>query len=478
MATKQSARSIKTRKRIAFLFHLVGLTVFGLSLSSLSGAPGVLAPQGNSLEAGVNFDPAKAAEIRLNPDRYAWKVFTAINKAQSRPGNNNTVWENWIDSGLVYGDPNQAPTWPSHGNAPIKYDLKLTRTPGSTEIVEMTRDQQETAALPGTPRPDSKLEEIRMNRPTFDYIVRNQLWYLEGQRAAAATGFDLSFPPESIEVKAVWKVIGAKDRARYHTQRTLSDGDSFVDYGLVALHITTRDVPNWFWATFEHVDNPRRGKDLPSRDRFGLTGTRPSPALLAMFKRAGLGPEWTHYRLEGAQVDFVDRSGKPILVGNSEIEGNVDLNRNGMRTSSCITCHARSALNRDGRYLLPNKSEDPRVVSYVGKVDPSWFTDQTGKKSFMKRDFVWSLEEARCKCIETPTTTFKDIVGFFTLKDISCMKPYGVFLDDYTWMANLDNAMNVYNHLTGKWLPRMPLGAPWAKYKIDKFKAWIDGGRK
>lgn len=463
---------LSVRAATSALFPLIGLLGFAYSLTVL-GPPPKRPQKRNPLEAGVNFNPAKAKEIRANPDRYAWKVFIALNKPQSSPGNNNVVWENWIDSGLVYDDPNNKPKWPEGGNAPIKYDLKINLA----SRVELSLDpsQKSVAQEPGLPRYDGELEEIRMNRATFNYIVRNKLWYLEGQQEAAKSGEDLSFPPESIEVKAVWKTINPQDRPYYHSQKILGEGQSFQNYGLVALHITTRDIPNWFWATFEHVDNPRRGKSLPSKDRFGLSGTRPSPAVLAMFKKAGLGSEWQNYRLEGSQFEFTDGAGKPTLVGNSEIEG-VEF-EDVMKSSSCITCHARSAVDREGKFPDPYRRRNP-FQGYIGPSNSRWFLNASGKKRYMQRDFVWSLSRARCQCISLPSQSFKSIVKLFTPHEISCMAPYGVYLDRFDWMSNPVNAQRVYDRLTMKGPRRMPLGAPWPKYKIDKFKAWMDGGRK
>jgi hypothetical protein len=54
----------------------------------------------------------------------------------------------------------------------------------------------------------------------------------------------------------------------------------------------TKDLPNWFWATFEHVDNPDRCKILGCHDSFGLTpGGDVSPALKELLKKGGLGDE-------------------------------------------------------------------------------------------------------------------------------------------------------------------------------------------
>ena len=79
----------------------------------------------------------------------------------------------------------------------------------------------------------------------------------------------IQFGRNAKEVKAQWRRISATDKPRYHwTEIVAADGTRRI-YGLTALHIITKDLPNWFWATFEHVDNPaRRGNEpwrLPSR---------------------------------------------------------------------------------------------------------------------------------------------------------------------------------------------------------------------
>ena len=83
-----------------------------------------------------------------------------------------------------------------------------------------------------------------MNRASFDFIVKNDLWYVEGQVAAFKRGTPVVFPIESKEVKAVWKAIAEGDKPRFHWA-TGTDGKT---YGLVALHMITKDLPNWTWA--------------------------------------------------------------------------------------------------------------------------------------------------------------------------------------------------------------------------------------
>src|SRR5207248_2873644 len=115
-------------------------------------------------------------------------------------------------------------------------------------------------------------------------------------------------------------------------------------FGLAALHISTKALRNWFWATFEHVDNSNRGKDLGVHDSFGTMPVnskdgKVSQALSDLFTVAGLGPVWQYYRLDGSQIDFIDSTGQFTRMGNSVIEDGL------VAKSSCINCHAMARVN-------------------------------------------------------------------------------------------------------------------------------------
>jgi len=67
-----------------------------------------------------------------------------------------------------------------------------------------------------------------------------------------------------------------------------------------------------------------------------------------------------------------------------------------------------------------------------------------------------------------------DILPLFRKKDIDCMTPLKVYLDSYEWMSKVENAQNVYDHLTGTKKPRMPAGGPfWPPDKLKKFNDWM-----
>jgi hypothetical protein len=427
---------------------------------------------------------AGRTDPREEPDKFAWEVFVSINKSAATPGNNNVFWETWADPDRVYGDPNHTPTWPDNDNRPLRFQpiFKQLFDPPSTRpgtfsqelLLREFKNKRQGIRPFFTPGTGSQLNEVRMNRAAFDFVVDNQLWYLQGQEEAFKDGKKLAFPKDAKEIKAVWKQIDASQKSRYHWQ-VGSDGKTI--YGLIALHVTTKNLPNWLWATFEHVDNPQRCKELPCRDTFGIKNNRVSPDLLEMFRDAGMGPEWRNYRLDGTQIDFTD-SGKPTLLGNSEMESSF------IKTSSCITCHDRSTIDAQGNSLKFFKPVIP-TEGYIGAPKPGWFSDRSGRLLFLKRDFVWSLMLAQSRNVAEKGPSHpnaisfaKDIKPLFRPVDIQHMRPIGVLLDDYDYMSQPANAKKVYDHLTGAQTPIMPPDKRWSKAQTDRFKDWMEGGYK
>jgi len=340
--------------------------------------------------AAASTPPVDDPNPALNdPDRFAWSIFTAINKSAGN-GTNDSVWETWALQDDVYADPNHEPVWPGAAHQPkrlrpsIKLEtfrqMQLQRLSNRSRI--LSEPGKKEANLSAFLAPNPLSEEVRMNKANFDFIVKNGLWHLDGQKAAFNTVRKVSFPIDAKEVKAHWKQITEADKPRYHWQQG-TDGKTF---GLIALHIMTKDLPNWFWATWEHVDNPRRCKVNGCKDSFGVDNAgNVSQELLQMFLSSTMGSEWQNYRLTGAQVDFTDSTGRPTILGNSEIEGPF------MATSSCITCHAKSSVNGSGDRL---DFFTPDFQSDNGVPNPEWFyntgaSPQTAK--YTQLDFVWSL---------------------------------------------------------------------------------------
>jgi len=356
-------------------------------------------------------EPHDAAAARDQSDEYAWRLFVALNwpadpverradAAAHLGGQQPVVWESWQNAGEVYrgdgADPgawekgrlDQPPaTWERFETVSLK-DLPNARHVVGGVMVPWV-DPLESA---------KRLTEIRMNRAAYEFIRVHELYNVDGQLHAVAGGREVRFPYGVKEVKARWRPISAAERSRYHTLVvTLADGTSRL-YGLTALHIASKDLPMWFWATFEHVDNP----SLPDSDHWQLAShdefaCRDRDADCNRFpSHIGLeGTVWQYYRLRGSLTSYVDPAGKARRLANSELETGFQT------TASCMTCHARASIALLPRVSKPSAAalrlpifDGPERRGFIGTPEPAWFSDGTGPR-FVPLDFVWSLSKAQ-----------------------------------------------------------------------------------
>jgi len=203
--------------------------------------------------------------------------------------------------------------------------------------------------------------ETRMNKEAFEFIRNKDLYSIEGQEEFLKNNLAVDFPIAAKEIKAAWRMftdieldpaksfrdlnnsgtIEDDERGLRLLERTYHIGYGVVrndatgasdlrPFGLVGLHIITKDIPNWFWTTFEHVDNPEA--NIGNLDRHSPPGQGYPPEVE--------GTVWRFYRLRGTQVDFVTSVGRPTILGNTQIEGSFQ------ESSSCITCHARASIGK------------------------------------------------------------------------------------------------------------------------------------
>jgi hypothetical protein len=225
------------------------------------------------------------------------------------------------------------------------------------------------------------LEETRRNEAAFHFIVQNNLYTVAGLTQQFNNNFVVQFPTDAIEVKARWlpwseikQYAPNASMSHYHVTYAPDPNNNNTPtyFGLVGLHLMTKDTPNWVWATWEQEDNPNRCDFMGCHDDFGVTpadiaslpnptpypgapypaGTL-TPALAQLMQ--GLGPEWQHYRLKGAQVNFTDPTGQPLVLGNSVTEFGF------VQTSSCMTCHALASFS-------PNPT--PAALSFINSATP------------------------------------------------------------------------------------------------------------
>lgn len=347
-----------------------------------------------------------------NPDRYAWDLFRAVNWPADTTllvadttkilGDSGwVVWQTWKTGPEVYkADGSKSKDW-------LDKDFGLRSSQNFQQFSIKAR-------LPDiTTDPTFGLEEVVLNKATFDYVVNNRLYNLNGQLAFYLSDALMKFPNESIELKVKWRKIPDThyDKARYHWQyiKTKNGNKISTDlYGLVAMHITSRVLNKWFWATFEHVASRSQkhpGDDgwlLPTRDRFACKEP-PYDCERAPLNIGLEGTKWEYFLLRGTQVDYYEEDGEVSLLANSNVERGFQL------SSSCITCHALASMGP----IDPKDSSMQRVdflpgsplfkerfdgvffggKGYVGAPDTALFRLKSGQ--LMKQtDFAWSLSEA------------------------------------------------------------------------------------
>jgi len=299
-------------------------------------------------------------------------------------GNNNATFETWASDDDTF---QQNPVFPSAVSPKnLKVPALVRGAPGKPAL-------QPHVVAGGS-------EEVRRNKAAFDFIVNNKLYLKSTLKTVFASGKPIVFPTDAIEVKANWKLVTPSlDKSLYHIN-TASDGKQ---YALVSMHIISKNVPNWTWATFEHKDNAGRCDYIGCRDSFGSTTKVVAPktptgglypacskttGLKAMFTKANLPPEYTNYCLKGSQTDFVTSTGLITLLGNSVTE------KGFVPTSSCMTCHARAAVDSNANdafgagFLSPNVSPNGSPVA-------TWFWNNPNKSNQslknLQTDFVWAI---------------------------------------------------------------------------------------
>src|SRR5262245_12044984 len=273
---------------------------------SLTGAIACGALLFPTLAAHTQVDPDPAMN---NPDKVAWQLFIQVN---SPAGGNNSVFETFAsDTDTFQPDP-QYPPGPA---APALHAPILEAIARETALAN-------GVLLPALPPDPARTggEETRRNRAAFDFIKQNNLFKVSGLKAAF--GKTLSFPIDAIEVKANWIPV-EQIPAFTKNQVTIAQvpqffhvnaGNDGKKYALVTMHVISKQVPNWTWATFEHRFNPGRCDIIGCRDSFGAqTAVVPprqplgqiypdctkSSALSALLAQAKLEPAYVNYCLKG-----------------------------------------------------------------------------------------------------------------------------------------------------------------------------------
>ena len=372
------------------------------------------------------------------PFEYAWRLFLYLNH-QAKPGtaghadtskqsireydpDKPVVWETWANAsgGLFLRDqePNTSEVFKDLGVDPGSWE-ELPRStvpqkrldPNTTtlisdakrDLLQLNSNRIDSGTISILVHPSVTVQgefEVRMNKSTFDTIRSEKLYSVEGQIAKFKEAKEkdnitlVQFDLESKEVKAKWiKLESDSDKDRYHW-RTIdvpqADGTSRLEiWGLSGLHIITKDIPQWFWTDFEHVDQEpaanaegrpsvdptTRGQDAPS----GKDGVRDET----------VGSKWQYYRLRGVQLNFFDQFGNATQLANTLIEPILS------GPSSCMTCHANAAVSGGKNHTVSGRPFMINALSpefFVGAPDPTDFRrDGVGEILYLPMDFLWSI---------------------------------------------------------------------------------------
>jgi len=384
------------------LLLLAGLLFVGCSLATTSepDAADVVPAQDTVVVAA----PARAGPVDgtdQNSDEFIWNQFVLFVKPVDESQPSPVVFETWASDADTFS-PN--PHWPSPDDPKKLQPSVLGSMTNPSHTIDVPCNPAGNAALGGFPASGCIAEEVRRNRPQFDYIVNNKLNTQAGRAAAFKKSFIVKMPTEAIAVKGDWipvqmllQWIPALDsvdniRGLYYTNTSDS-----VEYALVSLHVSSRQNPNWVWGTFEHQMNPGRCDSIGCFDSFGATTPAVPPnrtavntqygacpkteQLKKLMTDANLSPVWENYCLKATQVDYTAPDGTPYVLGNSVIEGIVG---NGtVSASSCIACHVYASFGSDGNPTASALAMPP--FNPTGRPIPGVLNDS------LQFDFMWGV---------------------------------------------------------------------------------------
>lgn len=191
------------------------------------------------------------------------------------------VWETFKDTNDIFLNPPVQPTpfdapetvppqcMTLVGDNPAAARRTLVMTSKFGEV--LTGDKQADGNRLVDQNGENVWYEVKLNRVYYDYVVDNKFYVSTNQKGATISfpsSSNTTSPAGTIKVKAAWKVMGdpgsrqPDDPKKFYTTEALvldplTNQCSKKVMGLVGLHVVmkTAQLPQWMWATFEHVDN-------------------------------------------------------------------------------------------------------------------------------------------------------------------------------------------------------------------------------
>jgi hypothetical protein len=159
---------------------------------------------------------------------------------------------------------------------------------------------------------------------------------------------------------------------------------------LVAMHIASKQMPEWLWSTFWW-----RGNDNPDTSGSSWTCTDAQRQETIGYLLPAMVPAWKNYSMDVTasfwrgkpRLDPGDRCGVPGVIGNNEqylaaYNPFVEAQFTNGRKSSCIECHARADSD-------PSAVSQRTTVPAVDTVDQ--YLSLTNFEEHIRTDYVWTL---------------------------------------------------------------------------------------
>jgi hypothetical protein len=149
----------------------------------------------------------------------------------------------------------------------------------------------------------------------------------------------------------------------------LGGGDHQV---LVAMHVTTKEIANWTWATFWWQNGVNPPNSFPG-------------SVDDMLGPARIKGAWRNYAMcvgDSTVFPVADPNGRPVVCFNPYLE---TAQTDGLN-SSCMSCHARARLPVTP--LAPFYPLTYLPNGFIDPADPAIFAGQT------KLDFVWAIQNS------------------------------------------------------------------------------------
>ncbi|SCX92715.1 hypothetical protein [Pseudomonas sp. NFACC37-1] len=349
----------------------------------------------NFLQFGADINKTRTA-FAQSPETMAWNWFVCLNQP-SPAQSSNLVWETMKPSDQVYL-PNGAPPGTYDSSAPLP---AAVMTQAKAQGMDLSRSfhninatqqvdgliLQMGGAVPDAQQGQPVRFQLLMGKDTFDYIVKKQVYNVNGQAALAN---DLDFPPTAWELKAAWLWIGTDTTYRqtlvndgyYIAQAYYQQDDGTYQVGYVALsglHVVNKLNADWVWTTFENINN----------SKYTVTNApTPAPMTNTTGPTAAAKPVNASFQANNRSLSKYELIGvefQPItqVLANSQLESAFQ------NTSSCLACHGTAAYSNDNGYFNFALNQGGGIVYPTTPLPPSAFD------GYKKLDFVWSLKRAQ-----------------------------------------------------------------------------------